>query len=262
MSPLILPPRYRARQRGFIINPFAYAGGGGDPYFSSVYSLLHLDGTDATATFTDQISGNTWASAGGSTVISTAQQKFGTASLALNGTSQAIKMTASSAYWPFGTGDFTVECWAYITNTTTSSYPTAISRQGATADMAFQLRCDSGTSGSRPPSIVVRSPGGGATGVTHQTSMTINTWQHIAVVRSSGVIAIYLDGVKSSSTLSFSTTLTPSSGATPHIGAVDPEDAAPRVQYWPGYIDEVRVTVGVARYTADFTPPSAAFPNF
>ena len=89
-----------------LINPYRFAVV--DPHWSNVVALLHLDGANGSATFTDQ-KGHTF-TAGGSATLSTAQQKFGSASLVLNGSTQYIT-SATSADWEMGSGDFTIEMW-------------------------------------------------------------------------------------------------------------------------------------------------------
>jgi hypothetical protein len=87
------------------ITGYAQGGGGGgstDPYWSSVVSLLHFDGANASTTFTDQ-TGKTWSAYGG-VQIDTAQSKFGGASGLFNGASDYIT-TPSTAELTFGAGD-------------------------------------------------------------------------------------------------------------------------------------------------------------
>ena len=91
--------------------------------------------------------------------------------------------------------------------------------------------------------------GPGATTVTH------NTWHHVAFVRDGTTLRLFLDGV-SQGTASFTGAIDTIS-ETLSIGF---DNAGSR--YFNGNIDEVRITKGVARYTANFTPPNVAFPNF
>src|SRR5690606_34123168 len=78
-----------------------------DPYWSSVSSLLHFNGSNGSTTFTDE-KGVGW-TASGDAEISTAQSKFGGSSLSLDGTGDWLD--ASNAGFTFGTGDFTIEAW-------------------------------------------------------------------------------------------------------------------------------------------------------
>jgi len=83
-----------------------------------------------------------------------------------------------------------------------------------------------------------------------------NTWQHVAVCRSGSTIYVALDGTVVSDTL----TITPeNSGEVFRIGRSGA--SSDLFRQFDGHIDDVRVTKGVARYTSNFTPPTAAFPD-
>jgi hypothetical protein len=90
---------------------------GGDPNFGSVVALLHFDGTNGSTTFTDQ-KGNTWTAVSGAK-ISTAQSKFGGASLLLNGSSDYATVP-NFAGLDFGSGNFTIEGWVRPANVTSN----------------------------------------------------------------------------------------------------------------------------------------------
>jgi hypothetical protein len=82
-----------------------------------------------------------------------------------------------------------------------------------------------------------------------------NNWHHVAVVRSSGTMNFYFDGSAQGSGTADSTNYSGAAG-TLRIGA-----SGAYISDLNGYIDDLRITKGVARYTANFTPPTAAFPN-
>jgi len=92
---------------------------------------------------------------------------------------------------------------------------------------------------------------------TSSTSFTLSTgqWYHIAAVRNGSTFTIYVDGTSRSSTTNSSALYNATNNFT--IGA----ESNTQAQYLNGYIDDLRITKGVARYTANFTPPTAAFPN-
>jgi hypothetical protein len=83
---------------------------------------------------------------------------------------------------------------------------------------------------------------------------TANVWYHIAFTRSSGTARAFVDGTQIGSSLSNGTTYTPTGGMT--IGSSSSGD-----RNFKGYIDDVRITKGLARYTENFTAPTSAFPN-
>jgi hypothetical protein len=91
-----------------------------DASYSSVSSLLHLNGANGSTVFTDNApTPKTWSSVS-SAALSDSNFRFGTASLSLNGTSQYIS-TPQSTDFDFGTGDFTIEAWVYRNSTATFS---------------------------------------------------------------------------------------------------------------------------------------------
>jgi hypothetical protein len=99
------------------------------------------------------------------------------------------------------------------------------------------------------------STSGGTWGfsISEATAITTGAWHHLALVRSSGVGTGYLDGT-SFGTASLAGTLSTDSSSALSIGG----DAAGNGQAIDGYVDEIRIS-NVARYTSNFTPPSAAF---
>lgn len=215
-----------------------------DPYWANVVALLHLDGANGSTTFTDQ-KAHTFTGGGGA-ALSTEQQKFGSASLLLNGTTQYIQ-SATSADWDMGAVDFTVECWVRPAVAVVSRME--IIERWATSGLALQIM-DTGFlrayASNTTSGTVFAGPG--------TTTVTHNTWHHIAFVRDGNTLRLFLDGV-SQGTASF----TGSIEAISETLSIGYDNSGTR--HLKGNIDEVRITKGVARYTADFTPPTAPFPN-
>ena len=178
----------------------------------------------------------------GDAQISTSVKKYGTGSLAFDGLGDSL-VGPSNVNYAFGTGDFTVEGWFY--QTADNTYPTA-----------FEV-------GSHLPStgiIFITKYAGNATiysaGFYGSTATTLNAWNHIAWVRSSGVLQIYVNGTGGTS-VAFTNNLTDSSWTV--VGST--KSAGEAGYLYAGYIDDLRITKGYARYTSNFTPPTAAFPN-
>jgi hypothetical protein len=183
----------------------------------------------------------------GNAQISTSVKKYGTGSLAFDGTGDYLKLSNNAAGQAqgFGTGDFTIEAWVYITSSTAAN------------NGIYDCRYSSSATGP----LIYYIPGSGmfmfyngANQITGST-ITINTWTHVALVRSSGVTKLYLSGTQTGS--SYTDTNNYTSGANSGVvGAVYDGTGS-----WNGYIDDLRITKGVARYTANFTPPTAALPD-
>lgn len=214
-----------------IINPYAFASSGGatDPFFADVVSLLHFEGANGSTTFTDQ-KGLVYTPVGSAT-ISTTQAKFGSASGSFPTGSNRLTAPAITGGLA---GDFTFECFIY---------PTTVSAtQGLfrfdTSNRAIYIN------GGKLKWYNGSTFSGANTAV-------INTWQHFAICRASGTLSMYLNGVKDATTFTDTTNL----NTTYSVGG----DAFG--QALTGFMDEFRITGGVARYSANFTPPTAAFPN-
>jgi hypothetical protein len=221
------------------INPYSFAAI--DPNFADVSLLLHGDGTNGSTVITDNSPSPKTVTAVGNAQISTAQSKFGGASIAFDGVGDYVSIADDNSF-DLGTGDFTIETWAYIQSTG-----------------AYALYAHAASGG---PMFVVF--GGSfvfrrfavANVVTASALPPTNQWVHIAACRNGTSTRLFFDGVQTGSTATDTANYTV---AAPVYVGVDIPDAGP--VYLNGYIDDFRITKGVARYTANFTPPTAAFPD-
>jgi hypothetical protein len=92
----------------------------------------------------------------------------------------------------------------------------------------------------------------GSTRLTSAATVSTGQWTHFAVTRSSGTIRLFINGVVDINTATYTSAIN-ASRTQPVVGAViDP-------YYLNGYIDDLRITNGYARYTANFTAPTAPF---
>jgi hypothetical protein len=215
----------------------------GDPNFASVSLLLHMNGSNGSTTFTDSSSNSLTIGNSSSLVsIDTAQSKFGGASARFDGSeSLNAPSVSTSSVFAMGTGDFTMECWFRI------SSHTAVVR---TLMQFFDGSEKAGVCIGTGDTMTVRLSG---TQITGTTSPAVDTWHHAALTRSSGDHRLFLNGVQEGSTWNNSYN---QSNALIEIGQ-NPSGS----QSFTGYIDDLRITKNVARYTATFTPPTAAFPD-
>lgn len=194
--------------------------------------------------------------AGGNAVISATQKKFGNTSAFFDGTGDYLT-TPSSADFAFGTLDFTIECWVYIEANSAASPSNARSAlifgtdNGAGGkSVEFVVSGDASTTGTGL-SIWNGSVGAGVT-----VAISQDAWHHIAVSRKDGVAYFAVDGVVSS--VAYAESFGTAAGYTAFIGGCT---GGTYNYYLNGYIDDLRITKGVARYVANFTPPTAAFPT-
>lgn len=214
-----------------------------DPFFSSVSLLLHFDGANGSTTFTDSSSNALTVTPYGDAAISTAQSKFGGASAYFDQDGDYAVVIPSSPATDFGTGDFTVEFWVRVTSTT--GIQVIWSRWNNSGDNKIQIYLVG-------DSLYLNSP---TTGYLAGT-LTQEQWHHIAVCRDAGDMAVYVDGVQEWAA-AVGDDFTSTSDFV--LGANDLGSGG--ANWFGGYIDDFRITKGVARYTANFTPPTAAFPN-
>jgi hypothetical protein len=183
----------------------------------------------------------------GNAQISTAQSKFGGSSMYFDGTGDYLTSNvATPDLYAFGSGDFTIECWVYFS--------------GVASVQCFYDSRPASTQGAYPL-IYLNSDGtiryfvSSADQIT-SSAVSANTWYHLAVSRSGTSTKLFINGNQSGSTYTDSTSYLNASGR-PWIGI---NANTTNTQGLNGYIDDLRITKGFARYTANFTPPSVALP--
>jgi hypothetical protein len=183
----------------------------------------------------------------GNAQISTTQSKFGGSSMYFDGTGDWL-LTPSNAIFNIE-GDFTIEMWFYAT----SVVPTYQGFCGRRASAASYGPFSMGLNGS---AILFSLSTSGSSWALNSTggTVTANTWNHVAFVRSGSSCVAYLNGT-SVITGTVSGALVSSSQKIA-VGSF----ASDGSDLFTGYIQDLRITKGYARYTAAFTPPTTAFP--
>ena len=219
--------------------------------------LLHCDGTNGSTTFTDDtgaVSGRTakTITASGDAQISTAQSKFGTGSLYSDGTTDYLTVTADSDF-VFGSNDFTLEAWVRPANTGVGSGDQIISKWSGSNGYSFGL-----TYGTTSPKNNIRAlinDTGGIRGFqVISNPLTVDAWNHVALVVESGTLALYANGNRIGTTSV--TAFNDATNADVTISALSGGSYSPN-----HYQDEIRIS-DTARYTGStYTVPSAAFTN-
>lgn len=197
-------------------------------------TLLLLHGDE----FTDSSVSDHEITASGA-VISSDEHKFGEKSFYFNGSSYLYTIVDSNL--DLGSEDFTIECWVY--QTVLSGYPRIFDY--TTNDFHLEIN---------KLGQVYWKIGGVIS--TSSAAVSINEWNHIALVRSGTMVTCYLNGTSiCSGTVSGSLPITV--GGKLAIGYGLPEGTT---NYLKGYIDEFRISK-VARWTANFTPPTEPYSN-
>jgi hypothetical protein len=194
----------------------------------------------------DSASGNNLETVGNAQV-STTQAKWSTTSMAFDGTGDWLPAQRRQTL-NFGTGSFTIEGWINVASIDATyqcilsiGAPVQIYARSGTIEVYFNDSDDTAT-------YIVNGQTGPA------SSITANTWAHFAVVRNGTTFTTYVNGVGGTAATGVSAAVFYSANA-PIVGAYV-GGATPLT----GYIDDLRITNGYARYTSNFTAPTAAFP--
>ena len=177
-------------------------------------------------------------------ITSTAASKFGGSSMSFNGTDSSINMLVNQNL-AMSASNFTIEFWINP-DATQGSSPVVLNINGGT-NPYVQL----GWFNASNWGIVV----GNSWSISDGTPPTAGVWSHVAFVRNGSTLTYYLNGV-SSGTPATNTNVLTNITAISSIGSFNSSS-----NYYKGYLDDLRITTGVARYTTTFTPPSAAFPT-
>jgi len=224
----------------------------GDVHFP--LNILHLpfDGSNGATSTSDLSNQNHTVTVNGAQ-ISSAQSKFGGTSLLLDGSNDYLSIGGSEWNSNLNSGDFTVEFWIRL-------------------DALGDSRIITNYNGSNGWGVAMWSGGGGTNyfdafwydgswryiqygvgGSSQYTTPSVDTWYHLAFVRNGNDWALYLNGTAEGTRTGFSGSITSSS-----LGNLQVGRRQDGVQYVDGYIDDLRITKGLARYTSNFTPPTTA----
>ena len=243
----------RSRQRGFLLNPYRFgASGETDPFFANVSLLLHCNGADGSTAFPDSSLSHKTVTANGDAAVSTARSKFGGASALFSG-GGFLGIAAHSSLYPALDSDFTVEASIYIPAT---SFGATRTIAGMTSTVAGYNTWSLDIQADR--SLVFQMYDGSVRyGMTSANSVSGDSWLHVAGVKYGTSLSVFLNGSKGATVGTLAGNPVGPNGRLA-VGRVGEYSGG---QYMIGNVDEFRITQGVARYTADFTPPAAPFPN-
>lgn len=229
-----------------------------DPFFANVVLLCGFNDTDGSQIFIDESPAAHTLGFNGATHIDTAQSVFGGSSLLLDGNFDWVD-ASDSADWHFGSGDFTIEGWfRFASNTTTMGLVTQWNTTGNQRGWMFLYR---GADATDTVGFSRSTNGSGSEPLfaTSAWTPTLNTWYALCVERSGSTWRIYIDGVmlgtQTESITLFNSTSQLYIGGTLSSGGDKLE--------FNGWIDEVRITKGVARYASDggYTVATSQFPR-
>jgi len=178
----------------------------------------------------------------GNAQISTSVKKYGTGSMYFDGTGDYLVGNGGQGLG----GDFTIEAWVYALGFSGDARVIVDTRDAwfSTTGILFYFN-DAGN-------LIMYVNGGDR--ITSATAYSTSTWYHVALARSGSTITMYVNGT-SVGTYTYSTALT---DKTVIVGtATDNRNTGTAWKFY-GYIDDLRITSGFARYTSTFTPPTSA----
>jgi hypothetical protein len=221
-----------------------------DPNFSNVVLLLYCNGSNGSTTFTDSSSLARTMTRVGDPVISTVQSKWGGASASFPGAGRVT--AASSSDFNFGASDFTIECWVYRTSSATSR-PIVSRRPGTGYGYCLYL-----TTGHQLFFEAINSTYGTFVQAYSNTVVPLETWTHVAVTRTASTLKLWVGGVNDQTTVIYA-----SGQNYPSVSQVLAVGSDPNYTgfNFVGYLDDIRISNGIARYSSDFTPPEEEFPG-
>ena len=155
----------------------------------------------------------------------------------------------------FGTGDFTIEYWMYSNDVSTNQkgmLQTSDTVGGLKTTYTTGITMFQGYSSGGNLSGGIGCSIAGTTLASSGAPLTTGAWYHVALVRASGIVTIYVNG----NSVASATITTSITGTYLAVGGYYSTSYT-----FNGYIDDFRITSGVARYRYNFTPPAAPFPN-
>ena len=224
----------------------------GDVYFPNVSLLLPFDGSNGATSTSDSSNQNHTVTFNGAQ-ISSAQSKFGGTSLLLDGSNDYLSIGGAEWNSNLNSGDFTVEFWIRLD----------VVGSG-------EQRIITNYNGNNGWGVALWSGGGGTDyfdgywydgswrymqynigGSSRYTTPSINTWYHVAFVRNGNDWGLYLNGT-AESTRTVSGSIISSS-----LGSLEVGRQHQGNYFVDGYMDDLRITKGLARYTSNFTPPTS-----
>lgn len=207
--------------------------------------LLHFDGDDASTAILDE-SGKT-TTVYGNAQLDTAQYKFGNASMLLDGTGDYITYGDSDDFI-LGSNDFTIDLWVRFNALPLNDVYQAFFGQHTDSNNYIYFVIGN-SSGTYYYSLICRDAGTFTHNINIVTTISTQTWYHVALVKASNVISVYQDGVLVNS-------VNNSYAIPDKTGAFMIGNRPTSTYYLNGWIDEFRFSNGIARWTSNFTPPT------
>jgi hypothetical protein len=236
----------------------------GDPDFASVSLLLPFDGADGNTVFTDASANNHAITRYGDAQISTARWPFSGpgSSLLLDGTVDKLGLPSPlPATLQLDFDPYTVEAWVYTTSTAAQTVLGNLDNQ--TGNGHYWMIINATFNGLQTVQWFNPNSGNYAWGT---TALPVSEWHHIAATYDGVTTRVFLNGLAlASRNLNGSSNRNNNVpfyvGASHNVGNLNYTPGGSTTFNFIGNVSNVRITKGIARYTANFTPPTGPFPT-
>jgi hypothetical protein len=233
-----------------------------EPYEQDMYTvlLMHFEGADGTKLMEDSSNSLNKGIVGvGTSQVDTAQKKFGDASILLDGNSDYLPLGGTNTLWQFGSMDFTIDAWVRFAALPSEGYGSVLlgkSNDASTAYFAFSAAYRTG--GNYYVRLYLSS---GSVQLfvcnwAYASAPSIDTWYHIALVKSGTIFRAFVDGSQVGSDAIAPVSMPDTAGATYNYRIGSFVDNSSWINGW---VDEYRISRGIARWTSNFTPPDAPY---
>ena len=213
---------------------------------ADTYTKLQLssNAADGNTVFTDSSSSAHVITPMGAVHHSEVEKKFGISSVYFDGNGSFLE-APHSLDWGFGSGDFTIHFW--INPSSFSNYQTVLSNCSSVGYGPYVIQVDSAGLLS-----LYSSSTGSSWDVAFKAmiaQLKLSTWTHVAIVRSGSNILCFQDGILRSTTTSTASLVDVQ-------GLLTIGDRVSHVQPFHGFLEEINISKGIARWTSSFDPPT------
>ena len=224
---------------------FPAAAGAFDPYWSNVVLAMRMDGLT-------ELTGKTVTVGVGMPSIVTG--RFGNCLAFANNTSLRV---SNSSSFEFGSGDFTIECWYKPAN---FSKRNVLFYHGAADGIGSSVMLDVEITNAQVEIRFTSSDGSVRTIGNSLNTLIAGNWYHLVGTRFNGQLHVFVNGVMDNVVANTvpGNGIMRASSINYYIGAQG-TNGTPGMG--GGLLDDLRITKGIARYTTNFTPPTAPFPG-
>ena len=223
---------------------FREGGGGLD---DTTVLLIRSDNDNGSNFFEDLSDRNHTVNAQNNARHSVSQAKFGETSIYFDGVEDSIT-TPDSGDWDFGSGNFTIDLWAYPTSYGDAGWGGFVCTAVLNSGQGWILRYYQGSG-----RLVLQNVTTGSNFYS-EGQLPLNQWTHIALVRSGNTLYYFFNGIMDSQQAITEAVNAGSAGLMVGESWFNYD----RHEY-EGYLDEIRISKGAARWTSNFTPPNEPY---